>query len=417
MPDRIRSALSRHIDSGRIPGLVALVAHRDEVRVVVLGERSLDGPPMTRDTIFRIASLTKPILAVATMSLVEDGLLDLDAPIGLQGLPELSFPWVLRTPTSSIEDTVPAERAITPRHLLTFTHGLGFSATLRSPITPRLMSDLAQGAPTPQAFADPDEFIARASRIPLLHQPGMGWTYNTGADILGVLVSRVTDQSLEQVMRERVFDKVGMPDTGFHVPAEKLDRLVTWYLPDHDTGLKVLDEPPGEWSRPPVFQAGASGLVGTADDWLAFGRMMLAQGEAPGGRVLQPQSVRDIMANHLPEALRVGAQPFLLGRGWGYGGTVDLDEDRPGRVVGRYGWVGGTGTSGHISPKTHTVEVLMTQVQLTGPSDEAVMGAFWAANAAVRQAARAAAGGGRPPGPDGEAGAGPGGETPDGHPS
>ncbi|HRW17903.1 MAG TPA: serine hydrolase domain-containing protein [Dermatophilaceae bacterium] len=377
---RIAEALTPAVESGSLPGVVALAQHRDgSVEEAVLGSRAVDGPPMTRDSIFRIASITKPIVAVATMTLVEEGVLDLDAPVA-RWLPELETLQVLRAPDAELDDTVPAVRPVTTRHLLTFTAGWGFPSDFSLPVVKRLGEQLAQGAPTPHAFAAPDEWIRRLADTPLLHQPGEGWLYNTGSDVLGVLLARASGRSLPDLLAERVFTRIGMPDTAFHVPEDKLGRLVTWYFREPSKGSLVpLDAPPGNWATPPAFPAGASGLVSTADDWLAFGRMLLAQGEAPGGRVLRPESVRELMTDHVAAELRAPAQVFLGSRGWGYGGTVDLVADRPGRVPGRYGWVGGTGTSGFVSPATGEIQVFMSQVQLAGPSDESAMGDFWAA--------------------------------------
>lgn len=389
MSTDLAAALAPRVDSGRLPGLVALVGTggaQGPERVAVLGRRSLDGPPMTRDTIFRIASITKPITAAAAMSLLDEGRLELDAPV-TRWLPELAEPKVLREPSADIEDVVAADGPITVHQVLNSTCGHGFPGSA-APIIPTLMGELGQGSPDPGRLAAPAEWMRRLARIPLLHQPGAGWTYNTSSDILGVLIARAAQAPLEQVLAERIFDPIGMRDTGFHVPADKLDRLATWYMaapggPDEPPALTALDAAPGYWSTPPAFPSGAAGLVSTADDWLAFARMLLGGGTTAGGRrVLSAEAVRRMTSDQVSPQARESAWLFLGGRSWGYGGSVDLGTKR-GHVPGRYGWVGGTGTSGHVTLAAGTAQVLMTQLQLAGPADEAVMGDFWSASAPV----------------------------------
>ncbi len=219
--------------------------------------------------------------------------------------------------------------------------------------------------------------MAALARVPLLYQPGEAWLYNTASDILGVLIARASKTPLPDFLNERLFEPLGMADSGFHVPAAKLDRLTTAYRPDPD-GLQVTDVPHGHWSSPPRFPSGAGGLAMTADDWLAFGRMLLAGGAAPGGRrVLTEESVRLMMTDHLTPAQRAAGAMFLEGQGWGFGGSVDVAETDPWNVAGRYGWVGGSGTAAHVVPSTGMVSVLMTQVAMTSPTPPRVVRDFW----------------------------------------
>src|SRR5207244_338311 len=141
-------------------------------------------------------------------------------------------------------------------------------------------------------------------RIPMLHQPGEAWLYNTCSDILGVLIARVSGRPLAEFLAERLFEPLGMVDTGFEVPPGKLDRFNSYYRIDSAGGLSLVDAPDGQWSSPPAFPSGAGGLVSTADDWLAFGRMMLAEGSVDGRRLLSPESVRQMTSDHLTQAQR-----------------------------------------------------------------------------------------------------------------
>ena len=331
---------------------------------------------MARNSIFRIASITKPIVAAAVMMLVDDGLLALDDPVE-KWLPELASPHVVRTPSSPVHDVVPAARPITVEDLLTFRAGFGFPADFSLPAVGLLFSELLQGPPQPQHVAAPDDWMAALARIPLLHQPGEAWLYNTCSDIQGVLLSRALGQPLPDLLAERVFEPLGMVDSGFVVPAANLDRFTSYYRTDPSGGLELVDAPDGQWSSAPRFPSGAGGLVSTVDDWFAFARLLLADGELDGRRLLSKESVRLITTDHLTAAQRRAGGLFLEGQGWGFGGSVDVAPVDPWNVPGRYGWVGGTGTAAHITPSTGAVSILLTQLELAGPTPPEVMRAFW----------------------------------------
>lgn len=271
------------VDRGAVPGAVALMADPDDVTVAVAGVRSIGGEAMTRDSLFRIASATKPITAAAAMALVDRGAIGLDDRVD-RWLPELSAPVVLRRPDGPLDDVVPAVRPITARHLLTFTHGLGFPSDFSWPIVDRLLGVLHQGPPDASA-PPPDEWMASVAETPLLHQPGEGWTYNTGSDLLGVLLARAHGAPLGEVLEETILGPLGMADTGFSVQAGALDRMTALHVRDEDTGaLEATDPPEGRWATPPAFPSGAGGLLSTAEDCLAFGRMLLAGGQPTAGR-------------------------------------------------------------------------------------------------------------------------------------
>lgn len=372
----IADELARHVDSGEVPGLVAVVARGDDVDVTVLGNLAIGGPPMTEDALFRIASIGKPITAAAVLALVADGPLALDDPVD-DLLPELAEPRVLREVTAPVDDTVPAVRPITIRDLLRSTNGHGFPSDFSAPVVAELAGRLHQGPPQPAAFPPPDEWMATLADIPLLHQPGEGFTYNTAFDILGVLVARAAGRPFAEVVAERILRPLGMTDSGFDFPAGAAGRTTSLYHRGDGGDLELVDDPDGQWATEPVFASGAGGYVATAADVLAFERMLLAG----GGDVLPAHLVEAMTTDQLTDEVRATDTVFLNGQSWGYGGGVDVERRHPWNVPGRYGWVGGTGTSAYILPTDGSVAVLLTQVMLGGPSGAAVLETFWTAAA------------------------------------
>jgi CubicO group peptidase (beta-lactamase class C family) len=342
------------VNRSDLPGYVSLVDDGTDVRVDAVGETGFGtGVPMRRDTPFRIASMTKPMLAAVTMTLVEDGTIAVGDPVA-RWLPELAAPRVLTRIDGPLEETVPARRGITVEDLMTFTMGSGAILDPKAadhPVVRRaaeLRLTLAQ--PWPRTPHDPDEWLRRFATLPLTRQPGASWMYNVGSLVLGVLVSRAARRPLQDLFRERLLAPLRMTHTGFAVPPEVARRL-----PVHYAGGAAMDGPDAEdWTREPPFPSGAGGLVSTVDDVLAFARMM----RDGGADVLTPASVRAMTTNHLtPEQIASGG--FLLnGLGWGYGVAVDLD-------TGRYGWDGGYGTTWFNDPRSGRIGILLTQVSDT----------------------------------------------------
>ncbi|GAA2302667.1 beta-lactamase family protein [Streptomyces kunmingensis] len=369
----LSDVLAPHVTKGPVPGAVGLVARGDRVEVAAVGYADAEGTtPLARDSIFRLASLTKPVVAAAVMVLVDEGRLALDSPIG-HWLPELAAPDVVRDPAGPVEDVVPAARPITVEDLLSFRAGWGFPSDFSLPAVQPVFALMDPHAP--QRLPEPDTWLAALGRVPLLHQPGEAWLYNTCSDIQGVLVSRVTGRPLPDFLAERIFEPLGMRDTAFEVPAAERARFTSAYVPTADGGAERVDTPDGQWSSPPAFPSGAGGLVSTVDDWWAFARMLLDG----GGPVLSAGSVGLMTTDCTTAAQRSAADLFLQGQGWGFGGSVDIAARDPWNVPGRYGWVGGTGTAGYLTPSTGTVSVLMTQLALSGPSPmPSVMRDFWA---------------------------------------
>ncbi len=364
---RLHAALRRHVESGQAPGLVALVYQRGRGHVETIGTMGFDSDvPMRRDAIFRLASTTKPITAVGAMILVEECRLRLDDPVD-EWLPELASRRVLRTIESPLDDTVPAKRPITLRDLLTFRSGHG-EVLFLSPAYPyhRALAEARLPLAEWPFAGTPDEFMKRLGGLPLACQPGQRWLYHMSAEILGVLIARVSGKSLGAFLDERIFGPLGMTDTGFRVPEAKLDRLPACYGADMATGkLVVLHEAGGGYAaRPSAFESGAGGLVSTAGDLLAFGRMMLGQRTSSGERVLSRPTIELMTRDHLtPEqkALSPFFPNFWETYGWGLGLGVVTARNGIAEVPGRFGWDGAFGTSWHVDPKEEMVGVLMTQ--------------------------------------------------------
>jgi CubicO group peptidase (beta-lactamase class C family) len=272
---------------------------------------------------------------------------------------------------------VPAARPITVFDLLSSQAGYGFASDFTHPAVQRLFPVQKDGR-QPQAFPAPDAWMAELARVPLLYQPGQAWLYDTCSTLQGVLIARVSDQPLPVFLAERVFEPLGMADTGFEVPPAKRGRFTSYYRVSPAGGLELADGPDGQWSTLPAFPLGNGGLAGTADDWLAFGRMLLSGGTAAGGRrLLTADSVRLMTSDHTTPGQREIGRLFLEGQGWGFGGSVDIAASDPWNIPGRYGWVGGTGTSAHITPSTGTVAILLTQVAADSPVPPEWMREFW----------------------------------------
>jgi CubicO group peptidase (beta-lactamase class C family) len=381
---RMQDTMARHVESGAVPGLVALVARRDEVQAGAFGALSVGGEPMRRDTIFRVASMTKPVTAVAAMILVEECLLRLDEPVD-RLLPELADRRVLQRLDGPLHETVPAERPITVRDLLTFRMGTGILMVRPGTYPIQQAMDalaLGQGTPHPSLPPDPDEWIRRLGTLPLMYQPGERWVYSTGSDVLGVLIARASGLSFEDFLRHRIFEPLGMKDTAFSVPADQVHRLATAYATDPETGARVVyDEAAGgEWSSPPEFAAGAAGLVSTADDFVAFGRMLLGGGRYGDQRILSRPSVEAMTTDQLTPAQKSVSglvSGYFETHSWGLGVSVVTRRTDPAEPIGRFGWDGGLGTSWAVDPSEGLVGVLLTQQSWTSPVPPPVCADFW----------------------------------------
>jgi CubicO group peptidase (beta-lactamase class C family) len=360
--DGFRAAAERHVADDNVPGLVALVATGDQVHVEAHGHLAIGGPPVARDSLFRIASTTKPFTGAATLALAGEGLIDLDEPVD-RLLPELADRRVLRRMDGPVDDTVPAARPVTARDLATFTFGFGmimdmFMAPGPWPIEDAVSAlDLGTlGPPDPARPHGPDVWIAGLGMLPLMAQPGERWMYNTGAQVLGVLLARAAGQTYGEVLRTRVFEPLGMTDTAFWTSEPQ--RLAEAYQPTPG-GLEVWDRPDGRWSRPPAFEDGAAGLVSTVDDLLAFARMLLRGGHP----VLSAEAATAMRTDQLTPAQKAhgGLGPeFFRGQSWSFCQAVRSD--------GSFGWDGGLGSSWLVDPARDLIVIVLTQRMFESPA-------------------------------------------------
>jgi CubicO group peptidase (beta-lactamase class C family) len=384
---RMHDIMAGHVEHGRVPGLVTLLSRRGEVHVDTMGMKSIGvNDPMRRDTIFRITSMTKPITAVAAMILIEKCKLRLDDPVD-HLIPELANRRVLKRIDGPLDDTVAANRPITVRDLFTFRMGLGTIWGLPDtyPIQKAINESqiVGFGPPNQSTPIDSDEWLRRLGTLPLMHQPGERWMYNTGSCVLGILIARVSGQPLEEFFRGRIFDPLGMKDTAFSVPVSKLDRLATAYWVNPQSG--ALDFHDGvrdsAWRQPPAFQDASAGLVSTVDDYFSFGEMLLNRGQRGNVRILARPSVELMTTDHLTSAQKAiaGFQPGQWDNlGWGFGMSVVTGRDSVSAVPGRFGWDGGYGTSWSSDPKEQMVAILMTQAAIF-PLFSPVYLDFWTA--------------------------------------
>ncbi len=367
-PERLHRAMLARVERGELPGLVTLVARADAVHVDPIGLTGFGSDqPMRRDSVFRIASLTKPLLAAVTLMLVEEGRLALDEPVD-RLLPELANRRVLERIDGPLDRTQPARRPITVEDLLSSRMGYGaiFEPSFEPPYPVITAANelglvLMPPTPDPRIRHTPDEWLARFATLPLMAQPGERWLYNAPYLVLGVLVARAAEQPLPAVFQQRLFDPLGMRETGFWLPKSLTRRLPGYYLANSQTGQLELQttSSPDEWSRPPTFPSGAGGLLSTVDDMLAFGRWLLAKGAHGGRQLLSERSVELLTSNHLTPSQIADAGGMLGGNGWGYGMAVV--PETASLAPGSYGWSGGFGTNWFSQPSRDLVAVLMTQ--------------------------------------------------------
>jgi CubicO group peptidase (beta-lactamase class C family) len=384
MLERMHHVLSGYVERHEMPGLVALVSRHDDVHMETLGTLSFDHPaPMKHDTIFRIASLTKLVTAVAAMILVEECKIRLDESI--EGwLPELANRRVLKSLSSQLDDTVRATRAITVRDVLTYT--MGFGSVMAMPDTypiQKLIRDYrigGDGPPRPAQAPGTEEWLQKLGSLPWMAQPGERWLYNVSGDVLGVLIARVSGQSLGTFMQERIFEPLGMRDTAFYVPAEKIDRLPACYSFNPQTHtLDVYDDGVNSsWKPQPPFESGAGGLVSTIDDYVAFSSMMLNQGQHGHKHILSRATVELMTSDQLTPEQRAGSDIFFgTHSSWGLGMAVDIGRKDIFHTPGRFGWTGGLGTTAYTDPAEGMIGILFTQRMMDSPDPPKVFTDFW----------------------------------------
>ncbi|MEZ0049688.1 CubicO group peptidase (beta-lactamase class C family) [Mycobacterium sp. MAA66] len=364
--DANTESVNAAIDAGLLAGAVTLVWQDGQVlQAGALGHRDVDARlPMERDTVFRIASMSKPITVAAAMTLVDEGRLALSDPIS-QWVPELANPRVMTSLTGSLEQTVPVRRPITIDDLMTHRSGLAYGFSVPPPLS-RAYTKI-------QTLQDPDRWLAALGELPLAHQPGEQLTYSQSTDVLGFILSRIEGKPLPEVLAERIFGPLGMVDTGFAVTASGRRRAATMYqlVPAGD-GVTLQ---PGSLGPPqvvlPTFSAGGGGLWSTADDYLAFARMLLGDGEVDGIRVLSKESARVMRTDRLTAEQKsqqfLGA-PFWIGRGFGLNLSVVTDDAKsrpfygPGGI-GTFSWPGAYGTWWQADPSANLIVIYLIQNQ------------------------------------------------------
>ena len=371
---RVGAKAKEFVDANMLPGAVTLVYRRGKVAdVQAVGWQDKEQRiPMKRDTIFRLASMTKPVTTVAALMLVEEGRITLEDPVD-KWLPELAKRRVLLDPNGPLDATKPSPRPITLRDLLMYRMGLG---------VPSYATTIDPSAPITKAFAafsqgrqSPDEWMKRLGELPLAAAPGERFMYNLPSDVLGVLVARVSGMPFDTFLNERIFKPLGMKDTGFWAPPDKRGRLAKAYRADPATGLQPQDSRfvgglTGD--SPPVFSSGAAGLSSTVDDYLKFARMLLHKGEVDGVRLLSPKTVEIMTTNYMSKEDRERSDfaggTFWTDQGFGYGVAVITDVNSLGPSVGSYHWDGASGVSWRADPKEEMITIVLTQLEYRAAS-------------------------------------------------
>ncbi|MEO6987391.1 MAG: serine hydrolase domain-containing protein [Aquihabitans sp.] len=382
----LQERMASHVTDGGVGGLTWAVSLGDDVLSGSAGwlDPNRHLRPMPLDGIFRIASVSKPIVAIAALQMVEEGLVELDAPIDA-ALPELADRRVLSDPNGPVDQaTVPAERPLSLRDLLTFRCGLGmdFDFSVDQPLLDRLW-ELGIGPGPTAPGCTPDEYLAKLGVLPLAEQPGTRWRYHTGSDIVSVLIERVRGTTLDEVLARDVFVPLGMVDTGFWARPDQLDRFGACRMAEDDGVLRIWDDPKdGRWSSPPAFRSGATGLISTAADLVRLGQMFLHHGEGSDGPVLSPRYVAEMTTDQLSDHQREVARIDGLGTtlGWGLGTAVHREQGTTAwPPAGAFGWDGGLGSRWIVDPTRALCAVLLTTDGLTSPDLPVVMDDFYKA--------------------------------------
>jgi CubicO group peptidase (beta-lactamase class C family) len=364
---RLTTAMQAHVDAGSVAGVVTLVhRHGETVHSDVLGWEDEEAKiPMRRDTLFRIASMTKPIVSVAALMLVEEGKLRLGEPVD-KFLPELARRKVLRSPGGALTDVYDAPRPITLKDLLLHRAGIPYLLTSEGPMQAALAEFNALVLPGDLPM---DDWIARLGALPLVNEPGARWHYGMSTDVLGVLIQRASGLSFAEYLRTRIFEPLGMADTFFWVPDDKVDRFGPAYTPDPKTGRRIVQDHPGNsrWRNPASFPSGGAGMISTADDYLKFAKMILGRGKSGDTRLLSRTTWELMTTDHLTPAER--ATPFLGMPFWtsmGFGLGLSIADNPTGQdwlgSPGRLGWPGAYGTWWVADPKEDLIALMMIQL-------------------------------------------------------
>ncbi len=354
---RIDRFVQEYVDDGRIAGAVTLVARKGKVvHFEAHGWRDREnGVPMTKDTIFVLMSMTKPIVSTALMMLFEEGRFLLDDPIA-KWIPEYEN-HLVRINRDGVRPVVePEARPVTVRHVLTHTSGLTLNPEGRG-LTAEQIAKVTNGGKGWPTLA---ERVAHAAVVPGAFHPGDRWQYGDSTDYVAVLVEKISGQSLDAFLRERIFEPLGMTDTHYYVPREKVERMASVYRPDEDGKIELLVSP--AWREPTRMFRGVAGLAGTAADYYRFARMIADGGELDGTRLLGRMTVDNMISNH------IGDRPvYIRGGGYGFGlgfGVLTNSAAAPDALsIGSYTWGGAYGTLYWADPVEDLIGILMIQIR------------------------------------------------------
>ncbi|MEJ1968360.1 MAG: serine hydrolase domain-containing protein [Rhizomicrobium sp.] len=363
---KIAPTLQPIVDSGDLSGFVTLLWRHGEIaQLNTIGHRDLEKKlPMERDTLFRIASMTKPVTSIAALMLMEEGKFKLDDPI-TKWAPEFSDMTVLADASGPLDRTVKAARAITFDDLFTHRSGLAYGFSSLGPIAheyQRVLGDVLSNEMTPDAW------MQALATLPLLYQPGERFHYSHSTDVLGFLVGRIAGMPFRDFLMERIFAPLGMADTDFYVPPQKRDRAAVVYRMNVEKNhLEPL--PFKQYDHPPAFCGGGGGLISTADDYLKFARLMLNKGELGGTRLVSPATIALMCTNRLTPAQRaipfLGMIPMWDGMGFGLGVSVIDAPEKLGFLgmggVGSFGWPGAFGTWWQADPANDLIMIYLIQ--------------------------------------------------------
>ena len=368
----------RYVDTGRLPGILTMVYRRGMLaHTGMSGHMDLErGKPMREDAIFRIYSMSKPITAVALMMLAEEGLIGLDDDVAAYipswknlGVYATGLPSLIPTGRMSFL-TTPVERPMKVVDLVTHTSGLTYGFMNRTNVDRAYRDANIAGF---NAEGGLDAMIDQLATLPLEFSPGTAWNYSVSIDVMGYLVQKLSGMSFGAFLRTRLFEPLGMVDTAFWCPREKVDRFTSCYQPQEGGGIKLQDDAGrSTYAAPPSLESGGGGLVSTAYDYMRFCRMMLAGGTLDGVQILSPKTVALFSLNHLPDNQELGdmAPPGLfseagysgIGFSIGCGVNIDVARTRLPGTLGEYFWGGAASTAFWIDPKEELAVVFMTQV-------------------------------------------------------
>jgi CubicO group peptidase (beta-lactamase class C family) len=363
----LTNAMQGYVERGEVAGVVSMVWRRGEIgyfEALGLRDEAMQ-MPMERDTLFRVASMTKPVTSAAILMLIEEDRLAFDTPISLW-LPELAAPRVLRDPAGPLDDTEPAKAPLTVLDLLTHRAGFAYHFTSTGP----LAEAYAAAFNGFEAHGDNGAWLARIAGLPLMFQPGSRWHYGIATDVLGVLIERVSGMPLGEFFRTRIFEPLGMRDTAFWVPDAQLPRLATAYGVEPGTQRRVVEDHPSasRWADPARFQSGGGGLVSTALDYLQFAQLLLGRGRVGETRLLSHRSVDLMRSNFLTrDQRRLPAFGHVLWAGQGFGLGLSVVDDPAQqlalgyRSLGSFGWPGAYGTSWFADPVEELIGLMLIQ--------------------------------------------------------